>query len=173
MKKLILLGFAILLFTSCENKVQQRYTQSSTEIDQLKAAIAAYESSDWEAYMSLYADTAKIYRNSDTLYLSPKANVDIFKEQLADFSSYGFKKDSGDSEMVITDKDETWVNFWGTWQGTLVANNKQVDIPLHITAQFIDGKIVKQYGYWDSGPLMTELMEIEAAKAATEEAEEE
>ena len=41
MKKLILLGLAIVLFTACENQ-EKRYTQQSKEIDIVKTAIKNY-----------------------------------------------------------------------------------------------------------------------------------
>ena len=75
-------------------------------------------------------------------------------------------------EMVITDDGETWVNCWLGWKGTLAANNKDIYIPIHLTYQFVDGKIVREYGYWDGSQVMMELQKIEAeAKMAEEEME--
>ncbi|MDT8346871.1 MAG: nuclear transport factor 2 family protein, partial [Flavobacteriaceae bacterium] len=65
------------------------------------------------------------------------------------FSSWNYVDSESDYEMVVTDKGETWVNFWGLWQGKLKADGKTYDIPAHMTVQFVDGKIVKEYGYWD------------------------
>ena len=47
MRKLFLLGLAIVLFTACEQK-EQRYFAESAETKTLKAGIAAYESGDWD-----------------------------------------------------------------------------------------------------------------------------
>jgi ketosteroid isomerase-like protein len=44
----------------------------------------------------------------------------------------------------------------------LAANNKQITIPVHLTIQFIDGKAVTEYGYWDNAPIVAALQEIEA-----------
>ena len=63
-------------------------------------------------------------------------------------------------EMVVTDKGETWVNFWGLWQGRLKANNQLYEIPVHLTAQFIDGKIVKEFGYWDNSPIILAFQQL-------------
>jgi hypothetical protein len=41
-----------------------------------------------------------------------------------------------------------------------------LEIPVHLTAQFIDGKIVREYGYWDNAPIVLAIQEIEAAKMA-------
>ncbi len=164
--------FIILAISACEMG-QKRYTQTSAEIDSYKQAIADYESGDWEGYQSHFADTAVIFHNTVNDSVSPAQAAEGMKESLTQFSSYEFVDDEGDMEMVITDKEQTWVNFWGTWKGTLSANGKELTIPVHTTAQFVDGKIVKEYGYWDTAPIMEAMMEIEAAAAAAEEGEEE
>ena len=63
MKKLFLLGLAVILFASCQ-KPEQRYFAESAEIDVLKAGIVAYEAGDWDTWKGHFADTAKIYVNS-------------------------------------------------------------------------------------------------------------
>lgn len=166
-KVLGLLLITLLLFTACQEQTK-RYTQSSPEIDHLKAAIADYEAGNWEGYMSHYADTAKIYHNTESKPISPKESAEFFAERNSAYSSYGMVEDKGDSEMVVTDEGETWVNYWGLWHGTLAANNQTLEIPIHLTAQFVDGKIVKEYGYFDTAPIMTAMMEIEAAKKAAD-----
>ena len=72
--------------------------------------------------------------------------------------------------MVLDDKGETWVNYWGVWKGTMAANGKTYEIPIHITSQFVNGKIVKSYGYWDNSPIQMDAMamQIAAEKAAME-----
>lgn len=170
MKKLFLFPIALIIFIACEKKAE-RYTQASAEIETYKATIADYEAGNWEAWTSHYSDTAKIYHNTKDKFVSPKEMAGIFMEQNADLASYGFMKDEGDIEMVVTDEGHTWVNFWGQWQGTLKANNQVIDIPVHLTAQFVDGKIVEEYAYYDNAGLMTAMMEIEAAAAALLEAE--
>jgi hypothetical protein len=157
----------LLLFSACQEQAV-RYTQNSPEIDHLKAAIADYEAGNWEGYMSHYADTAKIYHNTDDKPMSPKESSEFFTDRNKNYSAYGFVKDEGDSEMVVTDEGETWVNYWGLWNGTLSANNQTLTMPVHLTAQFVDGKIVKEYGYFDTAPIMTAMMEIEAAKKAAD-----
>jgi hypothetical protein len=171
MKKLFLLGFAILLLAACENQV--RYTQSSAEIDVINTLINEYENGNWENWKSHYSDTVKIYHNSNDKSMNVEEASKALQEGLTDLSSYEFVDDEGDSEMVIDDKGRTWVNFWGLWRGTLAANNKELEIPVHLTFQMIDLKVVREYGYWDNAPSMMALMEIDAAKAATEAAENE
>lgn len=171
MKKLILLGFAILLFTGCENKV--RYTQSSPEIDAIKALFSDYENGNWENWRSHYSDTAKIYYNSYDIGMTPEEGSMSLQEGLADLSSYEFVDDEDEIEMLTVDNGRTWVNFWGLWLGKLAANDKELVIPVHISFQMVDLKIVREYGYWDNAPFVMALMEIEAAKAEAEEETEE
>jgi hypothetical protein len=75
-------------------------------------------------------------------------------------------------EQTLDDDGETWVNFWGLWKGTLKANGKEISIPVHLTAQFVDGKIVQEYGFWDMSVFMAEMQAIEAAAAEAEGDEE-
>jgi predicted ester cyclase len=53
----------------------------------------------------------------------------------------------------------------------MAGNGKSIEMPVHLTYQFIDGKIVKEYGYWDPTEIVLNLQAIEAEKnSATEEA---
>jgi len=170
LKKLILLGLAIVLFTACQKSEPQRYFSSSPEIDAVKALIKDYEDANWENWITQYADTAKIYHNS-LKSVSRDELLKGFKGTLADFSSYKFSDDIF-YEMIIDDKGEKWVYFWGTWEGNLAANDKKIDVPVHLAARFANGKIVREYAYYDNVPVMLAVNEIKAAKMSEEEAKE-
>ena len=173
MRKLIVLALISLSVIACQQG-ETRYTQTSAEIDSYKALVADYEAGNWEAFNSHFVDTAHVFHNTVDKHMSPADNVAGHKERLAALSSYSFDKDEGDYEMVVTDKGETWVNFWGVWQGTITASQEEFRIPVHITAQFVDGKIVKEYGYWDNAPMTLAMQAIQAAaEAAAEGASEE
>ena len=160
MKNLFILGLAIVLFTSCNQK--QRYTQQSAEIDTYKKAIAAYEKQKWDELATYYADSAKIQMNVTKENAQTIAqNITQHKEDAKLFSSWRFNPKSVEYEMVVTDKGETWVNFWGYWEGTLKANKKTYVTPVHLTAKFIDGKIVREDGYWDNSKLMMDLQKMQ------------
>lgn len=157
MKKLILLGFSIVLFAAC-NQQTKRYTQQSKEIDTYKQVIKDYENQNWESMATHYTDTAKILNNVTEKNAQTVAQlVSQNKQDATIFSSWNFVPEESEYEMVVTDKGETWVNFWGLWQGRLSANNQLYEIPAHITTQFIDGKIVKEVGYWDNSSIALEL----------------
>jgi len=168
MKNPLLLGLAIVLsLTACQQQ-EKRYTQQSPEIDTYKKVIEAYDKQDWEAMTSHYADTAKIMNNVTEKEAQTLAElVASDKEDAALFSSWDYVDGESEYEMVVTDKGKTYVNFWGLWQGTLAANNKTYTIPAHITAQFVDGKIVKEFGYWDLSKIMLDVQAMQQADSTT------
>ena len=166
MKKLLLLGVTVILFTSCQ-QTEQRYFSESTEIDSFKASIADYGNGDWDGWRSHFADTAKLYVNS-TKPITVSDLETAQKQLLSNFSSYGFLDKGSFIEMVLDAEDETWVYYWATWQGTLKANGEIIDVPVHIASQFKNGKTVKLYDYWDSAPITSALQKIEAAKMVVE-----
>ena len=167
MKNPLFLGLAIVLsLTACQNQ-EKRYTQQSPEIDTYKKVIEAYDKQDWEALASHYADTAKIMNNVlEEEGRTIAEEVEMGKEDAALFSSWDYVDGESEYEMVVTDKGKIYVNFWGTWKGTLAANNKTYTIPTHITAQFIDGKVVKEFGYWDLSKIMLDMQAMQQAAAA-------
>jgi len=165
MKKLFLLGLAIVLFSACDQK-DTRYTQQSPEIDTFKNVIEAYKKMNWEEMPKHYADTAKIANNViEEKAMTVSQNIERNKEDAAMFD---WKIEKEEYEMVVTDKGETWVNFWGLWKGTLKSNNKVYDIPFHLTARFIDGKIVEEYGYWNNAEIVTDLLKAESETDTSE-----
>ncbi|MFV0570916.1 MAG: nuclear transport factor 2 family protein [Xanthomarina gelatinilytica] len=166
MKNLILIGCLLLIFTFCEKK--PRYTQNSEQIEIVKAAINDYDYQEWEKLMSHYADTAHIYYNTRSNVLYPKELAEFHKKNDVYFSTRAFEDENREYEMVEDNNGKTWVNFWGLWKGNLAANNKQIIIPVHITYQFIDNKIVTEYGYWNSSELQSELQKINTGKSATD-----
>ena len=161
MKKIILIAITI-TFTlgSCNQKM--RYTQQSPEIDSYKKSFAAYENQNWEELATYYADTAKILNNVALENAQTVAQmIQTNKEDAALFSNIKYNPKTVEYEMVVTDKGETWVNFWGYWEGTLKANNKTYIIPASFTAQFIDGKIVREDGYWDNSKLAIDMLKLQ------------
>jgi ketosteroid isomerase-like protein len=163
MKKLFLLGLAIVLFTACQEKQEQRYFAESPEIDVLKAGIEAYEKADWDTWRGHFADTAKIYVNSKEP-ISLDARVTNLKEMSGAFSSYGFDKKDAYIEMVLDKEKETWVYYWAQHNATVAANKKELSIPVHLAVQFADGKIVAEHVYFDGTAMNKAFEELAAAK---------
>jgi ketosteroid isomerase-like protein len=153
-KQLPVLLMLLVFITSCNQ--DKRYTQQSAEIATYKKVISAYENQDWKEFATHYADTAMIYNNkTKDKGQSVIQFIETNKQDATLFSSWKYVDEDSEYEMVVTDKGETWVNFWGLWQGELKANGQTYDIPSHMTVQFVDGKIVKEHGYWDISELMT------------------
>lgn len=161
MKNLLLLGLMIMVtLSSCTQK--QRYTQKSPEIDIYKQVIKDYELRNWESLANHYADTAKVLNNTTKKHEQTVTQlINQYKKDAMLFSSWNFVGKESEYEMVVTDKGQTWVNFWGLWQGKLIANNVLYEVPVHVTAQFIDGEIVREHGYWDSSRLVLDIQKMQ------------
>lgn len=170
MKKLLYLLFAVIAVTAC--KQEQRYFAESDETNALKAGIAAYESGDWDTWRSHFADTAKIYVNSvDAVSIDER--VTNLSDMTKAMSSYGFNHEEEHIEMVVDKKDETWVYYWGTHNGTFAATGKELSIPVHIAVQFADGKIVQEHVYFDGTAMNAEFAAIAAAAAEEDQEDQE
>ena len=148
MKKLILLGLAIILFASCQQQEKKRYFSESAEIDVLKAGIDAYESGDWDTWKSHFADNGEIYVNSkDSITVDER--LAQLKGATESLSSYGFDRDNEWIEMVIDSDEETWVYYWAQWNGEFTTTKKKISVPVHLSVQFEDGKISEEHIYFD------------------------
>lgn len=159
MKTSLVLLF-LLSISACTT--QTRYTQQSAEIETVKSAITNYVNGDWDKYAENYADNATIFFNvTEENPASVQETIASQKLSVEPFSVYSFETDKDEYEMVVTDKGETWVNFWGTWKGTLAATGDEYVIPVHLTYQFVDGKIVKAFGYWNNTAVQMTLMELQ------------
>jgi len=165
MKTILYLGVLSFLI-SCQQAPPERYITSSPEIDSAKDLVNNYESGDWDNWTQLYADSARIFHNTMTPMTKDELK-DGFVAGLASYSSYGFKGNPSFYEMIIDDKNEKWVYFWGTWSGTLKANEESVYIPVHLALNFKDGVIIREHAYYDRNPI------VEAKAKVLEDSEEE
>jgi ketosteroid isomerase-like protein len=163
MKKVIYLIFAVVLFTACNTNQPERYFSASPEIEITKSTLKHYLDGNWDEMKLLYADTAKVMNNvPDSKGVSIDAAINIYKQDHELFSSMSYVADEDFFEMAITDDDETWVNYWGLWKGTLKTTGEEFEIPLHITLRFIDQKIVREHGYWNNSAITLALSKLEA-----------
>jgi ketosteroid isomerase-like protein len=163
-KNILFVGVLLIAF-GCDTNT--RYTQHSIEIEVVKSNIGYYVEGDWEPYEASYAESATIFFN--TSEENPATIQEIIAGQklsLEPLSSYSFDREKDFYEMVLDDDGETWVNYWGLWKGTIAASGESFEMPVHLTSQFVDGKIVKTHGYWDASALTMALTKIrEAAEA--------
>ena len=154
MKKLLLLGLTLLLFAACQQ--EQRYFAESAETKTLEAGITAYENGDWEKWKSHFADTAKIYVNSNEP-MSVDARMEQFKQTTPAWANYGFDKEKAYIEMVVDKEDETWVYYWAPHNGSIKATGKELSMPIHLAVQFKDGQIVEEHVYFDGTEMNKEM----------------
>ena len=156
---------AIVLFSllSCKSEKTEQYTRDCAEIDLLKKGIEYYENGEWEKWESQYTDSAKIYQNTWLTYTTPAQTRKRHEELLSNFSSYGFEREDLAMERIIDDKGKMWVNSWGLWRGTLNHNDQIIEIPVHLTIQFVDGKVVEEAGFWDTAQLKEALDNLQYA----------
>jgi ketosteroid isomerase-like protein len=162
MKKMFFILFAVVLFTACSTKEPVRYFSASPEIEITKSTLKLYVDGKWDALKPLYADTAKVMNNvPDGKGVSIDVAIKDYMQEHELFSSISYLADEDFFEMVVTDEGETWVNYWGLWKGTLKATGEEFQIPLHITQRFIDQKIVREHGYWNSSEVALALAKQE------------
>jgi len=156
MKKTLLLALCALVFIACQ---EQRYFSSSPEIDIAKKSIEFYKNGDWENWISKFADNAKIYHNNWDKSKTSADAVAGHKAMLANFSSYEYLDEPIFFEMIVKDNGEKWVYYWATWVG-ISLDGKELKIPLHMASNYKDGKVVAEYGFWDTNNLMIIMDEI-------------
>ncbi|MBO0322347.1 nuclear transport factor 2 family protein [Muricauda sp. CAU 1633] len=165
--KILLLCAAFALVLNACQQGPTRYTQNSPEIDIVKKVISNYDTKSYDT--SVFADSSKTYYNTNDDALSPNEAIAFHKEADSEYASRGFADSHQEYEMVVTDDGETWVNCWLTWKGTLAANDKEFEVPVHLTFRFVDGKIVREHGYWDPTEIVLELQKIAAEAKMMEE----
>jgi steroid delta-isomerase-like uncharacterized protein len=162
MKNIFILILTLAVATACEQK-DTRYTQQSPEIDIVKKVINGYNSQQYD--LTVFADTSKTFFNTKTNPIELKDIAAYHQGNDANYSERRFLDKDQEFEMVVTDDGQTWVNAWLDWRGTLKESGKVIDMPVHLTYRFVDGKIVRTVGFWDPTEIVMELQNIEAEKA--------
>ncbi|MCE2611777.1 ester cyclase [Flavobacteriaceae bacterium D16] len=168
MKNTFYAVLVILLIVSCQPQGPERYSTTGPEIDLAKGLVADYEQGNWESWMTKYADTAKAYHNNWDNPISPKELQEGFQQNLAAFSSYEFKDDPAFYEMVLDNEGKTWVNFWGVWTGIPRGSDKALDLPVHLSINIEDGKIIEEYAFYDNSVINNALDQMAAMQNAPE-----
>jgi hypothetical protein len=166
MKKLIILGLTLFLFTACQKNEPVRFTSTSPEIDVAKALVKDYQDGNWESWSTHYSDTAQAFHNT-MVPATPKELQEALNGSVERLSDYGFSDKDIFYEMIIDDKSDKWVYFWGTWEATVDESNKKLVVPVHLALQFVDNKIVREYGYYDYSQIMNAFNELDTAKMET------
>lgn len=149
MRNLIISILALFIFSSSQAQDKVRYTQQAPEIETTKAYFAAYNKGEWEKLSTFYAKDAIITHNMSP-ELTATQLLDGFKSNVALCTDYTWTPIEEELERVINDKGEMWINIWGNWTGIFKVTGNTINVPTHHTFQFKDGKIVREFAYYDN-----------------------
>lgn len=161
MRKLIFLVVAAIVFTACQQSGPERWTRSSPEVKVTKALVTDYVNGSWDSWLSHYSDTAKVFHNTTT-GATPQQLMDALRNDIQKLAYYNFSEKEIFYEMIIDDNNDKWVYFWGTWEAKVRDINKPLEIPVHLAMQFVNNKIVREYGYYDNSSIIKAFAELES-----------
>lgn len=157
MKKLLIV-FALSIGIWAPVKAQGTYSNEGAVVDNVKAAVAAYLSQDWDAYRSVFADTAAFYP-SQAEAVTLDQNIESHMEVHSMMENIEFLDPV---YGVIENDGETWGVTWGLWSGTVKGTGEQLTVPVHISILHVNGKGVLEYGFWDNAPMQKIAAAMEA-----------
>lgn len=157
MKKLLFLSLTVLCITACQQSKNQ-YFESSPEIDIVKQAVKAYLNKDWDAYSSIYSDTAKIAANawSPDKFITLDQHIENEKAGVENFTDIKISDDAV-YKMIITDKGEKWVLIWFNWSAK-TKNGKEISTPVHEGLRFVGDKVVFHFANYNELPIYLGLL---------------
>lgn len=133
----------ILLIASCSNA---NYVEKAPEIDIIKSIFYSNPEDRSALFEQHYSEDAQIYWNS-TVPVTWKQLLIGIEESLERFDEYQVLP-SEEIHLIKNSKGERWVALW-TAIKIRVGENEEI-IPIHVSAQFVDLKIVKEAAYWDN-----------------------
>lgn len=150
----LLIAFVLIGMYSCQEKqVSKQYFEASPEIEMVETLIEAYLNQDWVTFKSYYSDTAKIWSNrwpGDNPGITVDENLESMKASISSIYSYSFEETV--INMIISNDGQKYVLFWSKWTGKFTEDGDELVIPVNIVYEFIDTKIVYEYGFWDNLP---------------------
>lgn len=160
MKKLFFLLTALCL-VACQQPKKQ-YFESSPEIDIVKRAVKAYLNKDWDAFRSMYADTAKIAANvwSPDKFITLDQHIENEKAGAAYFSDISISDDIVYS-MINSDKGEKWVLMWFNWSAK-TKNGTRISTPVHEGMRFVGDKVVFHFAHFNELPIYLSMQPADA-----------
>ena len=169
MKKTIILSLTLILFLSCEKKETSRFTTTSSEIEIIKALLTDYEEGNWTNWASHYAEGARIRHNTVEPITTEELqkNLSVVIDNLSDYR-FSQKEKEIFIEMIVDDKGDNWVYFWGIWKGTVSGVNKKLEMPVHIAYKIIDSKIESEYAFYDPALINNAIIEKQVAEELVE-----
>lgn len=130
---------------------------SSANVDLVKKMVNSFETMDSATYRSYYAENAKFHDNGTEMTLDQNvANFSFFKSK-----GISFKIEKVDPiwESVNNEASPSGVtNYVFSYQHVVFTKgDKQVKVIMHVANAMKDGKIVEEWGLYDSR-LLADLM---------------
>ena len=177
MKKIIII-FITALFIGCDTApIGVQVTFDDEKSNAIRAHYQNYLNNDIDGLKSLWSPDLKIYMNSvnasgvDEISALITAQHENFDNISMSFQDDGATEDlgvwaqsivyppmNGSPEMTIT---QTWFN----WSATGKASGNTIEIPVHISFEWSDGKIVREWHNFDTTEMMAEL-ELAASQSS-------
>ncbi len=134
---------AVLFATSCSST---QYFESAAEVDILKNTVYASSKERSTIFKKSYSPSAQIYWNS-TVPLNWHELLLGIEESLTQFDEFELLP-TEEIHLIINSKGERWVGLWSVMR--VKVGDRERFIPFHVSAQFIDTKIVREAAYWDN-----------------------
>ncbi|HRV54935.1 MAG: hypothetical protein R2802_04480 [Flavobacteriaceae bacterium] len=132
----------------CCKQSDERYYSESPEIEYTKTLLSYYSTFNFGGIKSIYSDSVKIYENSLESYNVEKLLATLKSDESK--IEYQRLEDSLHVEMIVNDKNETWVYGWYLWKIKYDNNTKEYKVPVQSSWQFLNNKIIKEYTYYDA-----------------------
>ena len=121
------------------------------DIEMVTAYMNALVSSDSAAIRSYLTDDFMSY------YMTSPTDSSNANEHIAAWKSFGEQRSNQANEIVAASSlkvnsgrfEGNWVQVWGTYSATWNDSGTAIEIPYHVNLNIVDGKISREYGYYD------------------------
>ncbi|NNF03133.1 MAG: nuclear transport factor 2 family protein, partial [Rhodothermales bacterium] len=110
-------------------RAQGTYSSEGPVADQVRAAIAAYEAADWDAFRGMFAEDAYFVNNGDTLSLDERMAEHMGLREM--FDDVGFVEPV---VGVVENDGQTWGLIWGNWTATHKETGETVNVMVHVAS---------------------------------------
>ena len=176
MKNLLFLFLAI-LFAGCSNSGVV-VTFNDEKSNAIREHYQNYLNNDIAALQSLWSPDLKIYMNSvEASGVADISDLITVQHQVFDNISMSFQDDGADEDLGVWvqtinyppyngSPEMTITQTWFNWSATGIASGNSIELPAHISFQWENDKIVREWHNFDPTAMMAE---IELATSQSEE----
>ena len=175
----ILLSLLALIAFSCSSPTNGVVTTFDDEkSNAIREHYQNYLKNDVPALQSLWSPDLKIYMNSvEASGVADISDLITVQHQVFDNISMSFQDDGADEDLGVWvqtinyppsngSPEMTITQTWFNWSATGIASGNSIELPAHISFQWENGKIVREWHNFDPTAMMAE---IELATSQSEE----